>query len=434
MLIEEVQNSDTPLRYHVVENQELYLDLNDIGEVDKVYRYYWTDAENIITRYGKKAMSKKFLEKYNKWEEARDGGAAVAPIDVKILHAVELRRTGKSNPEETVANKKWASFIIDIEHKHIIKESGYDEFPYAVFYWEHNGKPYGLSPTISGMRDIQYYQEYYSAYNIAVQNIINPPMVQTPGITHWDYSPGGHTVVPNMQQVPQPIVKENLGSLLSQKAEFEQRVKEWFYVDFCIMLRQREGLGEMTATAVAAMQGEQVALLSSIVANFYQELDRIVERTFNILAKRGMLPPMPLPLQRLGGALKIHHIGILAQAQQKLYESGGVADYMGLVAQFAELAKIDPEFAKAIGWVDPHSVFRGVMAARDIPSNFLKTPDEYKAWVEATDQKAAAMAEREAAAMENQALLQNAKTLSQKPAPGSPLEHLFTPKGNTFLN
>lgn len=131
MLIEEMSNTDAPIRFHVPEAHEVYFDNNDIGETEVVYRYYWTDVENIITRYGRKAMHPKLLEKYDKYVESQDSNSlqvSPAVMDMKILHAVYLRRAGTPDKTETVANKKWSSVILDIDNKHIIRESGYDDF------------------------------------------------------------------------------------------------------------------------------------------------------------------------------------------------------------------------------------------------------------------------------------------------------------------
>jgi hypothetical protein len=435
MLIEEMSNSDAPLRYYVPENHEFYVDTNDIGEVERVYRYYWTDAENLINRYGKKAMHKKLLEQYEQWAERKEEGHSMEPIDVQVLHAVELRRSGKPEYGETVAKKKWASYIVDVTNKHVIRESGYDEFPFAMFYWEHNGKPYGISPTIMGMRDIVMYQEAYSNYLMAVQRAANPPMsVPKQGNPHWDFGPGGINQVTALEQAPQPINYANIAELFAEKEKFEQHVKDWFNVDFFIMLRQREGLGQMTATAINAMRGEQVALLSAIVSNLQDGLSKCVERTFNILMKKKLLPEIPFAIQQTPNqGLQIIFQGVLAQAQKQEYEFAGYQDVMAVAGQFAEFGKAQPEFAKYVGYIKPDILFKRLLESRGVPSEILRTEEEYNKFIAGIDEKEEAAAAAEAQAASNQALLQNAKNLNQRAVPGSLLEKMGGPTGASFM-
>jgi hypothetical protein len=98
-----------------------------------------------------------------------------------------------------------------------------------------------------------------------------------------------------------------------------KQVKEWFAVDTFTALRQMDGLQNATATAVAAMQGEQTALLTPMVTNLYLGLAPAIERTFNILAKKKLLQPLPFALQQMGGSLKLDFLGVLAQAQKAAY-------------------------------------------------------------------------------------------------------------------
>jgi hypothetical protein len=426
MLIEEISNADAPIRYHVPEAQEVYFDNNDIGEIEVVYRYYWTDVENIVNRYGRKAMHKNLLEQYDKHQEKPENRDA---LDIKILHAVELRRAGKPEYGETVANKKWASVIVDVANKHIIKESGYDEFPYAIFYWQHTGKPYGISPAIMGMSDIKMYQSAYSALLIAMQQSVNPTkFVPDEAKKHWNFDPGAINTVRSMEQAPQTLdVGANFPMTVQILDRFEQSVKDWFNVDFFIMLRQQQGLGQMTATAINAMQGEQAALLSALVSNLFDGLSKTVERTFNILAKKRMLPPMPFALQVMGGKLRCDFQGVLAQAQKAAYEYTGLTDVMSIAAGFNEFGKVNPQWSKAVNWLKPDVMFKKTLESRGVSTEVLRTEEEYNKFMAGIDEQEERLAAQQAQAMTNQAAMQNFKSLNQKVTHNSPAAQLFPP-------
>ncbi|GMO28553.1 MAG: hypothetical protein Ta2B_09290 [Termitinemataceae bacterium] len=431
MLIEEVSNADAPIRYHVPEAQEVYFDNNDIGETEVVYRYYWSDVENIVNRYGKKAMHKKIVEQYDKWLEQKEDGKNTTPLDMKILHAVQLRRNGKPEYGETVANKKWASYIVDVENKHIIKESGYDDFPYALFFWQHTGKPYGISPTIMGLNDIKMYQQAYNGLLRCMQKIADPTYtVPMSGKRQWNFAPGAINEVTSMEQAPQPTsAGAEFAQFITVMSSLESHVKDWYNVDFFIMLRQQQGLANMTATAIGALQGEQVALLAALVSNLFEGLNKIVQRTFDILAKKKLLPPLPFALQQMGGSLKVDFVGVLAQAQKMAYEYSNIQAALGIAGQYNEFGKVDPRFSRVINWIKEDKLFKMTLDSLGISPEVLRTEEEYNKLMAGIDEKEAAQAAQQAAAQENQALLQNFKNLGKKPEQGSPAENWLSPLG-----
>jgi hypothetical protein len=431
MLIEEMRGADAPVRFHVPEMHELYLDNNEIGETETVFRSYWTDVENLVNHYGLAAMHEKVQKLYEE-RETRKSGEWRPDMSLKILHAVYLRRSGKPDYNETVVNKKWASVIIDLQHKHVIKETGYDEFPYAVFFWEKTGKPYGISPTMKAINDIAIYQEAFTSLLTFAEKTANPP-IQVP--ESWrgkeNFQPGGLTYYRNPEMRASQLeigtnypVAENVVSILSQN------VREWYNVDFFLMLRNQRSLENMTATAIAAMQGEQAALLSALVSNLFDGLHRVIQRTFNILAKKKMFPHMPFALQMRGGGLKTDFLGVLAQAQKAAYEYTGVIDVLAVAEQFAQFGKVDPEFSKAVNWLKPETVFKKAIESRGAPADVLRTREEYDNFTAALNEKEAASAAMAAEAQQNQAVLQNAQNLNERVSPGSLLERVTAPRSN----
>jgi hypothetical protein len=434
MLIEELHNADKPIRYYTPPAQEFYLDQNETGETDTVYRAYWSDIENVIGFYGRKAVHEKTLERYDRYtEKAANGNFSGGGQDMsmKLLHAVFVRRTGKPEFGETVANKKWASFVIDVDNKHIIRESGYDDFPYAVFFWEKIGKPYGISPSMKAGNDIAMFQSASQALSEIQQGIARPHYILPESLRGKEnFRPGGVTYIDNpATTIPQQLERPGgLPETLETLRFFEQAVKDWFNVDFFLMLRQQGISAEMTATAIAAMQGEQTALLSAIIANLFEGQSKIIQRTFDILAKKRLLPPMPFALQAMGGSLKVDYIGVLAQAQKAAYEYTGLQSVLGIANQYAQFAKIDPRFARVLDWLKVDSLFKKTVESLGVPKEVIRTESEYAEVQAGIDEREKAQAAETAAAQNQQAVMQNAQNLNRRVQPGSMLEGLLSPK------
>jgi hypothetical protein len=222
----------------------------------------------------------------------------------------------------------WASVFLDEAQDHILEESGYGEFPYAVFIWDRiAGTAYGECPAIHALRDIIYFNnEKESLLN--AQQLAGDPAYNVPD----SMREAGDNVVPhgfNYYTDPREVITPiNTGinypiSLDAFKWE-EDNIKDWFHVDFFLML-QREGGKAMTATQVMEMQGEKAAVLSDLVVALNGALRQIVRRSFNILYRRRMIPAPPEALMGSGAHLKVDFTGPLAQAQKKYHEAGGIA-------------------------------------------------------------------------------------------------------------
>jgi hypothetical protein len=433
MLIEELRGADKPLRYYTPSAQEFYLDQNEIGETDTVFRAYHSDIENVVNYYGRKAVHEKIREKYDRYIEKTESGQYCGygqDMTMKILHAVFVRRTGKPEFGESASNKKWASFVIDADNRHVMRESGYDDFPYAVFFWEKIGKPYGISPSIKAGNDIAMFQAASEALAEIQQGIARPHYLMPEQLRGKEnFRPGGITYIDNPGiTIPQQLERPGgLPETLETLRFYEQAVKDWFNVDFFLMLRQQGITAEMTATAIAAMQGEQTALLSAIIANLFEGQSKIIQRTFDILAKKRLLPPLPFALRVLGGSLKVDYIGVLAQAQKAAYEYTGLQSVLGIASQYAQFAKIDPRFARVLDWLKVDAMFKKTVESLGVPKEVIRTDEEYAEVQAGIDEREKAREAEQAEAVNRQALMQNAQNLNQRVQAGSMLEGLLSP-------
>lgn len=420
LLVEELHNSDKPLRYTVPQLYELYLMDDDTGDVTEVARSYYVPIEALIDHYGEKNMSARVLEQ---WERMKESGNLNTDADLKIIHLVMKRRNGAGSHDDLRRNKKWASYIIDEKNKHIIQESGYDEFPYCLFFWEQRGKVYGIGPAIKAINDIALLQETEKTrLNVAEQSANPAKIVPETMKGREQFQPGGYNYIRNPEMVPSQLdVGANYPITIQITDSMADQVKEWFAVDTFTALRRMDGLQNATATAVSAMQGEQTALLTPMVTNLYQGLAPLIERTFNILAKKKLLPQMPFALRRMGGSLRPDFLGILAQAQKSAYEFGGIADVLAVAGQFAQFGQTMPEFAKAVYWLKPDAVFKKTIESRSAPADIMRNEKEYEEMIAQVEQSQAQAAQQAQQAQLQQAVLQNSGKLNEPVVPNSPL-------------
>jgi hypothetical protein len=428
LLVEELHNADKPIRYTVPEVYELYLNTSDPGDTTDVARSYYVPIDALIDHYGENAMHERLLEQ---WARYKEGKALSPDMDVKIIHFVTKRRNGPGNKDDLRRHKKWASYLIDEKNRHLIQESGYDEFPYCLFFWEQRGKVYGISPAIKAINDIALLQETEKTrLNVAEQSANPAKIVPETMKGKEQFQPGGYNYIRNPEMVPSQLdVGANYPITIEITDAMAKQVKEWFAVDTFTALRQMDGLQNATATAVAAMQGEQTALLTPMVTNLYLGLAPAIERTFNILAKKKLLPPLPFALQQMGGSLKLDFLGVLAQAQKAAYEFGGIMDVLAIATQFAQFGQAMPEFAKSIHWLRPDIVFKKAIESRSAPADIMRTEDEYESVVAQADQSQAQAMQQAHQAQLQQAIIQNSGKLNEPVKPNSPLAQFTSPLG-----
>jgi len=331
MLIDE-QLADKKVRFTNLNLQELYLDINEYDEVDTVFRRYVMTLKNAASLFGKEKLSnsrQEDLKDKKKWRN-----------EILILHAV-YRRLDFDGESRSAGNMPYASVYLEEEQDHLIHESGYNEFPFAVFVWDSvNGTAYGESPAIQALDDIKLLNIIDEAKMKITQLSAEPPynvpdsMKGPPSVV-----PNGYNYYIKPNEIVTPInTGQNYPITLDIQREIENRVKDWFYVDFFLAL-MNERPAKMTATYVMELQGEKAAVLSDLVVNLNSALTKIIQRTFNLLLKQGKIPPPPDSLADTGAQLKIDFIGPLAQAQKKFHESVGISQGIQLIAAVGNISQ-----------------------------------------------------------------------------------------------
>ena len=164
-------------------------------------------------------------------------------------------------------------------------------------------------------------------------------------------------------------------------------------------------------------------MLSAIVSNLYGGLDKVISRTFNILAKKRLLPPLPPALQNMRGGMRTDFLGVLAQAQKAAYEYAGIMDVLGIAGQFVQFSKADPRFSRLVNWLDAEELFKRAIESRGAPASILRVKDEYDEIIGREEARESAAKAAEQEALRQQAILQNAQNLNQRVAPKSMLEN-----------
>ncbi len=112
-------------------------------------------------------------------------------------------------------------------------------------------------------------------------------------------------------------------------------IDEAFYKNLFLMIAEVGDQPNITATQINTMREEKMLMLGPVLERLNDELlDPLIDRVFNIMLKRGMLPPPPKEIQ--GMPLRVEYISVLAQAQ-KAMGIGNIERFVGFVGNLAAL-------------------------------------------------------------------------------------------------
>jgi len=289
------------------------------------------------------------------------------------------------------------------DHDRLLKVSGYDDFPILVPRWDvAAGDVYGTAcPGMDALGDIKALQLMQRRKAEAVEKMVRPPMVGPSSLRTAKASilPGDITFIDvrEGQQKFQPLYEVNprVAELVGDIKEHQARISRTFYEDLFLMLSQSDRR-EITAREVDERHEEKLLMLGPTLERENDELlDPLISRVFNIMERRGMVPPAPEVLQEQ--TIKVEYISIMAQAQKMVAMSGleRFASFVGNMAQAMPTAldKIDSD-----NMVDEYAEMTGVSP------RILRTDEQAADFRQKRDQAA-----QEKAQAENQALAAQAQ-------------------------
>lgn len=182
--------------------------------------------------------------------------------------------------------------------------------------------------------------------------------------------------------------------------ETQMRIKKCFYEDLFLMLANSDRR-QITAREIDERHEEKLLMLGPVLERQNEDLlDPLIDRTFAIMARRGLLPSPPKELE--GIDLKVEYISIMAQAQ-KMVATSSIERFLGFVGN------VTASYPQAIDKVDLDQTIDEYADMTGVPPKIVRTDEDV-----AEIRKARAMAAEEQQRMAQfQQVAQGAKLLSE---------------------
>lgn len=351
------------------------------GIVNTFGREYRLTVAQMVERYGYKNVSEKVRSLY-------DRGTYEAWVD--LYHIVEPN-TGRDFEKSDSINKPFRDVVFETSSSsHVNSFKGFEEFPIFCPRWDVNsGDVYASSsPGMDALGDTKQLQLHEKRGSEAVEKMVRPSMVADPSMRnkHKSQLPGGVTYSsfvngkPGFQEAYR--VDMRINELEAKSKQIRERINSAFFADLFLMLSNSDRR-QITATEIDKKYEEKLLMLGPVLERLNRELlDPMINRTFNIMWRKGQIPPPPPELQ--GVDMKIEYVSVLHQAQRSV----GASSVDRLMGFAANVININPNSRHKI--------------------NFDQTLDDYSSMLGTnpslirSDEEAQKLVEAEQAAMQQQ--------------------------------
>jgi head-to-tail connecting protein len=212
-----------------------------------------------------------------------------------------------------------------------LRKRGFFEAPHVAVRWDLvSNDAYGRSPGMDALPDIKQLQQEVRRKAQAIDKAVNPPMVADIQLKNQPASllPGGTTYIAGMMQANNagfaPAYgnwRPDIGAISEDLNEVRQRIKTIFYNDLFQVISQFQTRSNVSATEIDARRSEALVMLGPVLERIEHEmLSPIIDRTFSIMSRAGVLPPPPPEVQ--GATIDIEYVSMLATAQLASATSG----------------------------------------------------------------------------------------------------------------
>lgn len=388
---------------------EYYIAEDAFGKVDTVYFELKMTARQVYQLFGDQC-SERILN------DATDPKKSDNPYT--IIHAIEPRHDFIKDSLKA-DERPIKSTYVELESKHVLKNSGYYEMPYAVgrFYQSTNEK-YGRSPADECIATLSMVNAMEKTRLQAAQRASNPPWLspndgsvrrisnQSGSIIYWNAG--------NPASKPEQLsVKDNVmvnDQMIQVKNE---EIEDAFFMPLFDPLINRQN---MTATESQLRANIALQNLVPAIGRLTTELlNPLFKRIYFILQRQGMFPPMP---PELDGDIQVGFNSKATQAIKQL-EIAGIYQTLENVTF---LSQFDPSILDNFNMDE---VARKTAEANSVPTDVLNSEIE----VEKTRAERAQQAAEERQQEQLSAGADAYNKTSQAPEAGSGAQALMAEAG-----
>jgi len=350
------------LIFHTLHPREGYIAENKYGQIDTFIRKTKLTVRQAMQQFDKDKLS----------HNIQNAHKSNPYLEHEFLHYVSPREE-YDDRKLMNTNKPFASIWIELNGDKILRESGFDMFPYMVWRYSVNGNDvYGRSPAAYALPEIKSLNVIAKSVLGAAQLSVEPPYnipaemkgkvrLVPHGMNYYgsDYN---RRIYPLTTGINYPIA-------LDREEKKRSIIEKHYHVDFFLMLAQAER--QMTATEIMERMGEKASVLSASIGDLTTTIDQIIDYVFYIEMKAGKIPPPPPVLvEQAGGSnIDIVYTGALAQAQKRLFETQGITRSLEMILPILQI------YPQGTDIINGDEAIREILISNGFPQGALNTAE-----------------------------------------------------------
>lgn len=411
----ENENDDTvPIRYESWDIKSMYIDEGRGGKVDTIHVLRCSTVRKVVDEYGIKKVHEN-VQKLYKEAKYTDAVDILEIIEPRIVYTASIKRNNKQKPI--------ASVHIDYTNKHIIKESGFDEFPVVVARFSKLvDETWGRCPSFLALPVVRDINVLAESIIRAQEKNLDPPLGVlddgTLGRGTIDTSAGAiSTIRYNSRLANQkPVFSINevrdIRSAYDRLNDLSEKIAMYYKLDRLIDM---DGEVQMSASEAVIRDGKSAKPLTKIYNRQEHELFiPLAEKTINVIMKRGLAgvkkgsnleqkvfmskgkEPVYLPeeiVRRIEYGEDFYELQFLTPARRKrdVEELQSIQSVMNVGLQ---MAAVDPSYAD---YLDIDEAQKEFILKSGVPLQLMRDGDAVESIREARAQQQAQMGQVEIA-------------------------------------
>lgn len=395
------EGEDTLLHFEAITVGTYCIAKSSKGRVDTVYREFKLSARQAAQEFGEDNLGPKLKGCLKSPDpQAKDKLFC-------FIHAVYPRSDSERDPyRRTPDNKPWASCTVCVDDDYLVRESGYDEMPYAVSRWvTWPGQVWGWSPGLRVLPIVRQVNFNEKQLDLLVEKAVDPRVLVPQSLNGLvDFRAGGLTPFDENNPGGKPEEwltggRYDVGE--DRSAQKRQVIEKAFHNDLFQMFAGLER--DITAYQAAQMAGEKLDVFIPIFQRITTELlGPTLTRCFGLCYRAGYLPPPPAEVmvptsQGVGIALpSVAYHSKMALAIKSL--ENRAAD--SFIQRMALLVQAKPEL---MDWLNDDAFVPDSARNEGLPARWIRSQEQ-------VDEMRAARAEAQAA--QQQAMLAESVTKS----------------------
>ena len=360
------------VRFRNFTTGEYYLGTDPANRVDTFARPYWMTVGTLIKEFGLENCSQTVRTAYKnhkteQWVKVR---LLIEPNDTRVEGYADF----KNMPFRSVYWEDGSA------QKTYLGVRGYEEFPIIAPRWATTTSAdiYARSPGWDVLGDDKMLQTMQIQKLMMLDKVGDPPMQADASVQGAiNTLPGGVTrfsaLLPNAGLKPAYEIRPDIGAIREDILEVKKALDDAFYRDLFRMMIDFDR-GAVTATEIVEKQSEKLNMLSPIIAKLNNEQNNpLIERLFNIMYRKGMLPELDPEISELIGGMpmRVTYISIFAQAQKMI----GITAIEQTVNFIGGLSKLDETVVDILDTDETARIYADSIGS---PAKIIVDQDEVK--------------------------------------------------------